>query len=86
MLGRFDRLGIALMHLATLLLLWLGGVLMALGWPYYVGLLVAAGMAIYQQGMIRGRDPRQAFAAFLHNHYFGMAVFVGIVVNYMVNV
>ena len=86
MLGRFDRLGIALMHLATLLLLWLGGVLMALGWPYYVGLLVAAGLAFYQQGMIRERDPRQAFAAFLHNHYFGMAVFIGIVINYMVNV
>ena len=84
MLGRFDRIGIALMHLATLLLLWLAGVLMALAWPYYLGLLVAAGLAIYQQGMIRERDPRLAFATFLHNHYFGMAVFIGIVAHYLV--
>lgn len=85
MLGRFDRLGILLMHIATLFLLWLGGILMGLGWPYYLGLLLAAGFAVYQQGMIRERDPRLALAAFLNNHYFGMAVFGGIVVNYMVS-
>ena len=83
LLGQYDRLGIALMHLATLLLLALGGYLLELGLPYYLGLLVAAGIATYQQGMIRERDPKQAFAAFLNNHYFGMAVFLGIFIHYL---
>ncbi len=85
LLGRFDRIGIALMHAATLGLLWLGGLLLELAWPYYVGLVVAAGFALYQQGMIRDRDRQLALAAFLNNHYFGMAVFFGIVISFMVS-
>jgi 4-hydroxybenzoate polyprenyltransferase len=84
LLGRYDRLGIGLMHAATLALLWLGGYLLELGWPYQWGLLVAAGFAIYQQGTIRERDPRLALSAFLNNNYFGMAVFIGIVLHYWV--
>lgn len=83
LLGRHDRIGIALMHLATLLLLGLAGWWLALGWPYWLGLLAAAGLAVHQQGLIRDREPQLAFRAFLNNHYFGMVVFAGIMLHYL---
>jgi 4-hydroxybenzoate polyprenyltransferase len=32
--------------------------------------------------MIRNRDRDGCFRAFLDNHYFGLSVFIGIVLNY----
>lgn len=84
LMGRFDRLGIGLMQAMTLALLALGGWSFELGMPYLLGLLAAAGFAIYQQYLIRDRDPQRSFRAFLNNHYFGMAVFAGIVLDYWV--
>lgn len=82
LMGRFDRLGIGLMQLLTLGLLAAGGLAFALGWPYWAGLLAAGGFALYQQYLIRDRDPKLSFRAFLNNHYFGLAVFAGIVLDY----
>jgi 4-hydroxybenzoate polyprenyltransferase len=33
--------------------------------------------------LIRGRDPQQCFRAFLHNTWFGAAVFGGIVLHFL---
>ncbi len=82
LLGRYDRLGIGLMQLLTLGMLFVGGLSFDLGWPYMLGLLAAAGFAVYQQYLIRDRDPKLSFQAFLNNHYFGMAVFAGIALDY----
>lgn len=84
LLGRFDRLGIGLMQVMTLALLVVGGLAFGLGLPYLLGLLVASGFALYQQYLIRDRDPKLSFQAFLNNHYFGMAVFAGIALDYWV--
>jgi 4-hydroxybenzoate polyprenyltransferase len=46
---------------------------------------VAAGLAVYQQWLIRDREPGPCFVAFLNNNYFGMAVFVGLVLDYLIN-
>lgn len=81
--GRFDRLAIGVMQLAVLAILVLAGLSFQLQWPYYVGLVAASGFSLYQQYLIRGRDPRLCFRAFINNHYFGMVVFIGIVVNYL---
>jgi len=83
LLGRFDRLGIGVMQLATLALLALGGLRFGLGGPFFLGLAAAAGMGLYEQYLIRHRDPQQSFRAFLHNHYFGMSVFAGIAADYL---
>lgn len=53
-----------------------------LGAWYYASLLVAAGLMAYHQWLARGRDREGCFAAFLHNHYIGMVVMIGIVLNY----
>jgi 4-hydroxybenzoate polyprenyltransferase len=39
--------------------------------------------ALYQQILIRERKPQECFRAFLNNNYFGMSVFVGIVLEYL---
>ncbi len=82
--GRFDRLAIGVMQLLLLAVLLLAGWSFELSWPYYLGLLLASGFGVYQQTLIRERDPQLSFRAFLNNHYFGMVVFAGIVVNYLI--
>ena len=46
------------------------------------GLLVAAGCFVWEFWYTRDRDPQRCFKAFLHNHWAGLAIFVGIVLNY----
>jgi len=50
-----------------------------LGWPYWLALLVAAGLFAYQLWLIRGRNRDACFAAFRHNNWWGLAVWIGIV-------
>jgi 4-hydroxybenzoate polyprenyltransferase len=43
---------------------------------------VAAGLAAYQQWLIRGRERDACFRAFLNNHWFGAAVFAGLAADF----
>ena len=51
------------------------------GW-YYGSLALVAVLMGYHQWLARKRDPEGCFKAFLHNHYIGMTVFAGIVLDY----
>jgi len=80
--GRWDRLIVGVLQLVMLVILaWIGWVTGRGAW-YAAGLAAAAALAAYQQWLIRGREPRACFEAFLNNNYFGMAVFVGLVLDY----
>jgi 4-hydroxybenzoate polyprenyltransferase len=81
--GRFDRLVIAGLQAAVLTLLAVAGVMSGRGPGFLAGLVVAAGLFAYQQALIRERRPAACFKAFLNNHYFGMAVFAGLVLDYL---
>lgn len=81
--GRFDRMLIALFQVLTLAILVLAGLRFELGLFYYLGLAIAVGFGLYQQYLIRERDPKLSFKAFLNNHYVGAAVFGGIAVDYL---
>jgi 4-hydroxybenzoate polyprenyltransferase len=81
--GRYDRLIVCLLHLAALLLLALIGVPAWRGVAYYLGLAVAAGIALRESRMTRTRDRQLCFQAFLDNNRFGMAVFVGLGLDYV---
>jgi 4-hydroxybenzoate polyprenyltransferase len=37
---------------------------------------------LYHLFLARHRAPAGCFAAFLHNHYIGLAVFIGILLDY----
>ena len=80
--GDADRLMIGVLQLLVLVVLVLVGRELQAGDPYYIGVAVAAGFAVYQQYLIRFRDRNGCFRAFLNNNWFGIAVFCGIVLNY----
>jgi 4-hydroxybenzoate polyprenyltransferase len=82
--GRHDRAIIALLQAIMLaMLVWVGQAA-GLGWAYFGGLGVAAVLAAYQQLLIREREPKACFTAFLHNNYVGMAIFVGLVLDFLI--
>ncbi|HEY0635080.1 MAG TPA: 4-hydroxybenzoate octaprenyltransferase [Gammaproteobacteria bacterium] len=81
--GRYDRLVIGLLQLVVVGLLVLVGLSFSLGIYYYLGLAAASVFSVYEQYLIRDRDPQLSFRAFLNNHYFGLTVFIGIVVDYL---
>ena len=76
--GQNDRLYIALLQLGTLILLAIIGWLEQLTVSYYFSLLLAAGLFIYQQWLIRHRQRDACFRAFLNNNWVGMLIFAGI--------
>jgi len=81
--GEADRLIIGIMQAIVIIGLFLLGNQMSLGPFYYMGVTVAAGLSVYQQYLIRDRQPPACFQAFLNNHWLGMAVFLGLVVDYL---
>lgn len=80
--GAYDRHIMALLQLIILGLLLIVGHMQQLGQPYYLGVLVAAGLSLYQQKLIFHREKALCFKAFLNSNWFGMAVFVGLVFDY----
>ena len=62
--------------------LWLAGNHFELGWIYKLSVLGAAGLFAYQQYLTQNREKSACFQAFLSNHWVGMIVFVGIVLEY----
>jgi 4-hydroxybenzoate polyprenyltransferase len=78
-----DKMMIAILQVLMLLDLALGGRSMQFGPCYYGGLAVAAVLFVYQQWLIRRREPAACFAAFLNNNYVGMAIFIGIALQYL---
>ena len=84
--GEWDREIIGLFQLAMLLLLILSGIEFQLGSIYYLGLAVASATGIYHQWLIKGREPTACFQAFLHNHWLGMIVFLGIALDRIITV
>ena len=81
--GRFDIVAIMFCYVATLALLGWVGRQLGFGWPFALGLGTAAGIAGYHYTLIKDRDRMRCFKAFLHNNWFGAAVFAGIVADYL---
>jgi 4-hydroxybenzoate polyprenyltransferase len=80
--GEADRTILLGMQAVLILALWLTGRVADLGSWYLAGVGAAAALAGWQQYLIRRRDRDACFRAFLNNHYFGMAVFAGILLDY----
>jgi 4-hydroxybenzoate polyprenyltransferase len=80
--GEQDRVITGILQFLTLYTLVLVGKRFELGSIYYLGLVVAAGLFIYQQWLIRFRAPAACFKAFLNNNWVGIAVFAGIAGHY----
>jgi 4-hydroxybenzoate polyprenyltransferase len=80
--GDSDRHIIAALQGLTLSSLYLAGRLLNMSGWYYAGLIAGALFFVRHLWMIRHRERDACFRAFLDNHYFGMSVFIGILLNY----
>jgi len=81
--GEADRAIIGLLQLLMLLGLFLLGAQTGMGLAYLAGVGVASLLGLYQQYLIRRRDPQACFRAFLNNNWLGGVIFAGIVVDYL---
>ena len=79
--GRYDIAGVMTSH--TLFL----GLMAWIGWWqsrdvfYFVGLMAAGALVLYQYRLIRGRTREGCFKAFLHNNWVGCVIFTGLVAD-----
>ena len=80
--GSADRAMIGVFQVTAL------AVLVAIGWrlgfglPWYAGLGVAVGLGLHHQLLIRARDRKDCFRAFMGNNWLGGAVFLGLAAEY----
>lgn len=80
--GDIDIAMVAFIQMTVLATLLLCGNLLGLGLLFHTGLIIALILVFYQLMLIRKRDPSRCIQAFLNNHYLGMIVFIGIVLDY----
>ena len=78
-----DRLLIGVLQAMMLFALVLAGRDMGFGNWYYAGLVAAALLFLYQQWLIRAREPAACLRAFLNNNYVGMVIFIGVLLQYV---
>ena len=77
-LGRFDVLAIMAFFVLCLGLTVLAVLPYGLGWPFWVGIAVAAAQVLWHFSLIKDRTREGCFVAFSKSHYIGMTVFAGI--------
>ncbi len=83
--GSYDVPAVMACHAAFL------GLMAWIGWwqmrdiLYFCGLGIAAGLVIYQYGLIRTRTREGCFKAFLHNNWVGCVIFIGLAADLALN-
>lgn len=80
--GEADRVIILTLQGLALLCLVMAGARFSLGIWFLLGLLGAAACFAWEFWSTRWRAPQACFAAFLHNHWAGLAILLGIVLDY----
>lgn len=73
-----DTLVIGLLQLLFLVMLVVVGVLFQLAYVYFISVMIAAVLFVYQQQLIKDRDPQKCLRAFLNNNWVGLVIFAGI--------
>jgi len=76
--GDYERLLIGLFQGLFMLAMLLVGIDLGFSAIYYIGLLLALLLLLFQQFLINDRVPEHCFNAFLNNHWVGAIVFFGI--------
>ena len=80
--GKYDVAAVMVCYAIALGLLVTVGLMIGAGVYYFVGLILAEGIALYHYTLIRERQREKCFQAFLHNNWFGAVVFAGIALDY----
>lgn len=80
--GKNDLLIQALLQLGYLLIMVLIGLQLQLGILFYLGLLIAAMLFIYQLRLSKQRERQACLKAFLNNNWVGAVIFISVVMHY----
>ena len=80
-LARHDVAGVMAAHGLFLAIMAAIGYWQYHGILYFLGLAAAAGLALHQYRLIRGRGRDRCFEAFRNNNWVGLAVFAGIALD-----
>jgi 4-hydroxybenzoate polyprenyltransferase len=80
-LGRFDVAGVMSFYAAYLAIWAALGVQLGFGWAYFAGIAIAATIAAWHFTLIRDRSRDGCFRAFRLNHWLGLSVFAGVLLN-----
>ena len=75
---------VAALQLLVLAILFVVGVMAERGWTYNAFLLASTLFIVYQNRITQTRDPVQCIKAFKNNHYLGMTIFAGLVLDYFI--
>ena len=78
-----DKLLIGVMQAMMLFALVLAGRSMKFGQWYDAGVIAAGLLFLYQQWLIRKREPAGCLKAFFNNQYVGAVIFIGIMLQYL---
>ena len=79
-----DKVIVAIMQAMMLFALILAGRAMTfVGNWYLTGVVAAAVFFLYQQWLIRDREPSRCFRAFQNNQYVGLSIFIGLLLQYI---
>lgn len=81
--GDADRHIIGVLQGMMLITLYLIGMQAQFSWFYTLALVVSLVLMLYQQYLIRTRNPQQCINAFLNNNWLGLALFLGIYLSYL---
>jgi 4-hydroxybenzoate polyprenyltransferase len=81
--GRHVRLAIGCCQITFLAILTYVGRHYQLGWPFYVGIIIASILLVYQQFLIANKRRDACFRAFMNNHWVGFSIFLGIVISHL---
>lgn len=81
--GTADRAIIACLQILFVLALCLIGEQLNLGSFYFLGVVLASVLLVYQQHLIRLRYRDDCFRAFLNNNWVGASIFLGLFLDYL---
>ncbi|MBK4714866.1 MULTISPECIES: 4-hydroxybenzoate octaprenyltransferase [Tenebrionibacter/Tenebrionicola group] len=79
--GRYDTLIVGMMQAGVIALMVAIGRLNSLGVAWYGAIALAAGLFVFQQKLIAGRERDACFRAFMNNNYVGLLLFLGLALS-----
>ena len=82
--GDADKFMVGTLQVLTVITLIMAGLQAKLGLLYYAGVTIGAGFFVYQQYLIKDREKQGCFNAFLNNHWVGLSIFIGLVLDRLI--
>lgn len=81
--GQWDRALIGCLQIAFLILFVIVGIEFVLSAWYFLSVLLTGTLFIYQQWLIKNRDRKACFQAFLNHQWVGGVIFLGLAMSYL---